>query len=244
MLRAPRLWLPAYPAPRPPRSVGYPLPRRQPRSGSGRRPGSGPAAMAGKGPASPEQLFHPGSDSDSDPPAPGARSPPPPGPGAALGAGLARARGWLGRCGGVRPWPRLLDPRRFAKPRDAAELGRRVTRNAQRFHGNYACVAAALALYCLITSPLLVVALAVFLGACYVLHVRAQQGPLVVLGRELSAGQQYAVAGGVSFPLFWVAGAGSAVFWVLGATLVVIGSHAAFYETEPAEGEELQMEPV
>ncbi|XP_014380568.1 prenylated Rab acceptor protein 1, partial [Alligator sinensis] len=95
-----------------------------------------------------------------------------------------------------------------------------------------------------ITSPLLVVALAVFLGACYVLHVRAQQGPLVVLGRELSAGQQYAVAGGVSFPLFWVAGAGSAVFWVLGATLVVIGSHAAFYETEPAEGEELQMEPV
>lgn len=77
------------------------------------------------------------------------RSPPPPGPGAALGAGLARARGWLGRCGGVRPWPRLLDPRRFAKPRDAAELGRRVTRNAQRFHGNYACVAAALALYCL-----------------------------------------------------------------------------------------------
>ncbi|KYO19174.1 prenylated Rab acceptor protein 1 isoform B [Alligator mississippiensis] len=126
----------------------------------------------------------------------------------------------------------------------ALRTGIRERYRIERFHGNYACVAAALALYCLITSPLLVVALAVFLGACYVLHVRAQQGPLVVLGRELSAGQQYAVAGGVSFPLFWVAGAGSAVFWVLGATLVVIGSHAAFYETEPAEGEELQMEPV
>ena len=35
-------------------------------------------------------------------------------------------------------------------------------------------------------------------------------------GREMSPAHQYALAGGISFPFFWLAGAGSAVFWVLG----------------------------
>lgn len=35
-------------------------------------------------------------------------------------------------------------------------------------------------------------------------------------GREVSPAHQYALAGAVSFPFFWLAGAGSAVFWVLG----------------------------
>lgn len=39
---------------------------------------------------------------------------------------------------------------------------------------------------------------------------------LFPLGRELSTAHQYGLAGGVSFPFFWLAGAGSAVFWVLG----------------------------
>lgn len=35
-------------------------------------------------------------------------------------------------------------------------------------------------------------------------------------GRELTQGHQLGLAGGVSFPVFWLAGAGTAVFWVLG----------------------------
>lgn len=35
-------------------------------------------------------------------------------------------------------------------------------------------------------------------------------------GRELSYAQQYGVAAALSVPLFFIAGAGSAVFWVLG----------------------------
>ena len=37
-----------------------------------------------------------------------------------------------------------------------------------------------------------------------------------VAGRELSLAQQYSAVGVLSFPIFWVAGAGSAVFWVIG----------------------------
>lgn len=42
-------------------------------------------------------------------------------------------------------------------------------------------------------------------------------------GREVSPAHQYALAGGVSFPFFWLAGAGSAVFWVLGEYRVYVG---------------------
>ena len=35
-------------------------------------------------------------------------------------------------------------------------------------------------------------------------------------GRELSHAQQYGAAACLSFPLFFIAGAGAAVFWVLG----------------------------
>ena len=38
----------------------------------------------------------------------------------------------------------------------------------------------------------------------------------LVSGRELSLAQQYAGVGALSFPLFWIAGAGSAVFWIIG----------------------------
>lgn len=39
---------------------------------------------------------------------------------------------------------------------------------------------------------------------------------LFLSGRELTQGHQLGLAGGVSFPVFWLAGAGAAVFWVLG----------------------------
>lgn len=103
-------------------------------------------------------------------------------------------------------------------------------------------------------------------------------------GRELTNGHQLGLAGAVSLPVFWLAGAGAAVFWILGkyppsllvvwrlgccdnaddntrevhqfdelcfvscvhtgATMAVIGSHAAFRELEQSDVEELLMEPV
>lgn len=35
-------------------------------------------------------------------------------------------------------------------------------------------------------------------------------------GKELTAPHQMSLAGAVSLPVFWLAGAGAAVFWVLG----------------------------
>ncbi|KAM3653904.1 prenylated Rab acceptor protein 1, partial [Ammospiza maritima maritima] len=72
-----------------------------------------------------------------------------------------------------------------------------------------------------LSSPLLLVALSVFVAA--VVAVRSRKEPLVLLGRELSPAHQLGVAGGAALPLLWLAGAGAAVFWLLGAALVFLG---------------------
>uniref|UniRef100_A0A8C2UP86 PRA1 family protein n=1 Tax=Chinchilla lanigera TaxID=34839 RepID=A0A8C2UP86_CHILA len=154
-------------------------------------------------------------------------------------------REWLERRRAtIRPWGTFMDQQRFSRPRNLGELCQRLVRNVEYYQSNYVFVFLGLILYCVVTSPMLLVALAVFFGACYILYLRTLQSKLVLFGREVSPAHQYALAGGISFPFFWLAGAGSAVFWVLGATLVVIGSHAAFHQIEAADGEELQMEPV
>ncbi|XP_048149199.1 prenylated Rab acceptor protein 1 [Corvus hawaiiensis] len=81
-------------------------------------------------------------------------------------------------------------------------------------------------------------------GRCHRRPAAGPGGATGATGRELTPAHQLAVAGGVSLPLFWLAGAGAAVFWVLGAALVFLGSHAAFRQLEPPETPELQMEPV
>ncbi len=49
-----------------------------------------------------------------------------------------------------------------------------------------------------------------------------KHAPLFLPGRELTQGHQLGLAGGISFPVFWLAGAGTAVFWVLGEFFTLI----------------------
>ncbi len=53
-----------------------------------------------------------------------------------------------------------------------------------------------------------------------------------MFGKELSVAQLYTVAGICSIPIFLFAGASSAVFWIIGASLFVICLHAAFYSRD------------
>ncbi|XP_077624258.1 prenylated Rab acceptor protein 1 [Crocuta crocuta] len=125
-------------------------------------------------------------------------------------------REWLERRRAtIRPWGSFVDQRRFSRPRNLGELCQRLVRNVEYYQSNYVFVFLGLILYCVVTSPMLLVALAVFFGACYILYLRTLQSKFVLFGREVSPAHQYALAGGVSFPFFWLAGAGSAVFWVL-----------------------------
>ncbi|XP_053737099.1 prenylated Rab acceptor protein 1 [Synchiropus splendidus] len=155
------------------------------------------------------------------------------------------AKEWLDRRRlSIRPWASFVDQRKFSKPRNFGEFCQRVVKNVEVYNSNYTFIFLGLILYCIISSPMLLIALAVFVGAFYAIHLKSLESKLVIMGKELTTPHQMGLAGAVSLPVFWLAGAGAAVFWVLGATLFVIGSHAAFRELEGSDMEELLMEPV
>ena len=64
------------------------------------------------------------------------------------------------------------------------------------------------------TSPLLLIAVAASLGACFILSLKNEKR--MIAGREVQLAHQYAVVAVFTIPLLYIAGAGSAMFWVLG----------------------------
>ncbi|RUS80158.1 hypothetical protein EGW08_012081 [Elysia chlorotica] len=158
----------------------------------------------------------------------------------------ASAREWFSRTrDSVKPWGDFLNTKRMGVPKSLAPLPKRVVKNVDQFQGNYLFVFMGLVIFCILTSPMLLVAIAACLGAFYLISIKNQDRKITILGRELSLAQQYAAVGVASFPLFWLAGAGSAVFWVIGASFFVIMLHASIYRTqEELEGFDVEMDAV
>jgi len=117
--------------------------------------------------------------------------------------------------------------------------------NVEQFQSNYLCVFIILFVYCILTSPLLLIALAACSGAIYYIRAKnSETSRVVIAGREISPAYQYAAVAILSFPLFYMAGAGTTIFWVIGASIFVIILHALFYASEPIPGAEFEMEEV
>ncbi|XP_072049676.1 prenylated Rab acceptor protein 1-like [Amphiura filiformis] len=158
-------------------------------------------------------------------------------------------RSWIQkRRDNIRPWREFVSTARFTKPSSVATVGKRIVKNVEHFQTNYVFVFLGLAVYCLLTSPLLIIGLAVAFGACYFISVKNESRKLKVGGYELTLAQQYMAVACISLPLFFIAGATSAVFWVLGASFFFIMIHAAFYDPltseDGMEEADLEMEEV
>merc|ERR1712183_1061241 len=157
------------------------------------------------------------------------------------------ALGWVSeRRQKVKPWSEFVNSKRFQPPASIPKLGRRLARNIDHFQSNYMYVFAILIAYCLLTSPMLLLCIGASLGACYILQLKNKERKVKLMGREVTLAQQYAGVGLASIPIFILAGAGTAVFWVIGASIVFIVMHAAFYnyESEIEDAFELQMEEI
>ena len=128
----------------------------------------------------------------------------------------------------IRSWGDFVDQAKFAKPSSPQEITERLKKNVAYFQSNYLVIVAVLAAYCIITSPLLLLAIGAFFGVQHV--ITGKQGIATqtkVFGKELSQANQTVIAGCVSVPLFILAGATSAVFWVFGASAVIVGGHGS-----------------
>lgn len=139
----------------------------------------------------------------------------------------------------IKPWAEFINTNLFRKPLNVTQWSKRAVKNIENYQTNYLFVFVGLIVYCIITSPLLLIAICAFFLMSYFISARPSQTPIKIFGNEISTTQQYGVAALCSFPLFLLAGAGSAVFWVLGVSFFLIGLHASFHiSTEEGNGED------
>lgn len=138
----------------------------------------------------------------------------------------------------IQSWSEFLNTSRMLKtPSNAQQLTRRLLTNLSYFQGNYLCISLILIIYCILTSPLLLLAILCYILALYSITSRSALGKptfLCIAHFRPNLQQQYSFVTLVSLPLLWVAGAPSAVFWVIGASFVVVGLHASMYNNERA----------
>lgn len=141
----------------------------------------------------------------------------------------------------IQSWSEFFNTSRMMKaPSTRHQLTRRLVTNLNHFQGNYLCVSLILVIYCILTSPLLLVAIAAYLLTLYLVTVRSALGKQVrIFGYRLNLQQQYSFITMLSLPPLWIAGAPSAVFWVIGASFFVVGLHASMYTNDKVLNEQL-----
>jgi len=153
-------------------------------------------------------------------------------------------REWVAaRKSNIRPIGQFFATANFQTPNSAGSLTKRLYKNVDYFQSNYVLVFLLLFVYCLVTSPLLLVVMGLAGGACYFISVKNKQQKITLAGHELSLAGQYSAVALCCIPLFLLAGAGGVVFWVLGASLFFISLHAAFYNYDALDVPEDQ-EPL
>lgn len=103
-------------------------------------------------------------------------------------------------------------------------------RNLAYFQSNYLFVFLGLFLYCLITSPLILVVLALAMYGCY--KIKQLNQKVTIMQRELNTNQQCILLNVAAMPIFYLAGAGAVMFWVIGASFFFISLHAVFYNID------------
>ncbi|GAV01868.1 hypothetical protein RvY_12509 [Ramazzottius varieornatus] len=137
----------------------------------------------------------------------------------------------------MRSWFEFFNMKKFKKPTVGKLLSRdyysgRVLRNVQYFHINYVCIFLVLFIYCILTSPLLLIALFASCGAFYYAHMKNSVRKIAIAGHEVTLFHQYCVIGVFSLMLFYYTGAGNAFMWVLGASLFFVLLHASLFGIE------------
>jgi len=133
------------------------------------------------------------------------------------------------RLSALRPVNEFFDHHRLSRPSDMNETTSRISYNTRYFSGNYGVVIAILAVYALLTNPLLLIALGFLIGGFAAINKFApepmQVGEHVVTQKSLYTGLFI-----IGIPLLWFAAPLSTFFWLVGSSMVLILGHASLME--------------
>jgi len=105
----------------------------------------------------------------------------------------------------------------------------RISYNTKYFSGNYGLIVAVLAVYGLISSPLLLFALAFLVGGFSAINRFAPE-PMQVGDHIVTQKSLYTALFVIGLPLLWWASPFGLIFWLVGASSIVILGHACMIE--------------
>ncbi|KAI0256294.1 prenylated rab acceptor PRA1 [Lactifluus subvellereus] len=123
----------------------------------------------------------------------------------------------------------FFDPNRISRPTDLNQAVSRISYNTRYFSGNYGLIIAVLAVYALLTNPLLLISLGFLIGGFAAINKWApepmQVGEHVVTQKSLYTGLFV-----IGLPLLWWSSPLGTFFWLVGASGVLILMHACLIE--------------
>ncbi|GJN90965.1 hypothetical protein Rhopal_003979-T1 [Rhodotorula paludigena] len=129
----------------------------------------------------------------------------------------------------LRPPNEFFDMQRVSKPADLNAATQRIKYNVNYFSGNYILLILLLAVYSLLTNPLLLIALAFLIGG-YIGINKFIPEPVQFGSTTIEPRHLYMVLLIVGIPILWLSAPLSAFFWLVGSSSVLILGHAAIVE--------------
>ncbi|GAA5856867.1 hypothetical protein JCM3775_000729 [Rhodotorula graminis] len=129
----------------------------------------------------------------------------------------------------LRPPQEFFDMQRVSRPADMSVATGRVKYNVNYFSGNYILLILLLAVYSLLTNPLLLIALAFLIGG-YVGINRFIPEPVQFGSTTVEPKHLYMLLFIVGIPILWISAPIASFFWLVGSSSVLILGHAALLE--------------
>ncbi|PVG00374.1 prenylated rab acceptor PRA1 [Serendipita vermifera] len=133
------------------------------------------------------------------------------------------------RLSGLRPLGEFFDIHRISRPADTNEAFSRITYNTRHFSGNYLVIIGSLAVYALLTNTTLLIALIFLIGGFIGINKFGTE-PFQVGDRTITQKHLYTGLFVIGFPLLFFASPFGTLFWLIGASALVILTHACLNE--------------
>ncbi|KAK8197766.1 PRA1 family protein-domain-containing protein [Phyllosticta capitalensis] len=133
------------------------------------------------------------------------------------------------RFANLKPVSEFFDVKRISKPQNFGEVQSRMNYNLGYFSSNYAVLFVMLAIYSLLTNPVLLFVIILVAGGMYGIG-KLQGSDLDVGFARATSSQLYTALFVIAVPLGLWASPITTVLWLIGASAVTILGHATFMD--------------
>ncbi|KAF8550894.1 prenylated rab acceptor PRA1 [Imleria badia] len=134
------------------------------------------------------------------------------------------------RLSALRSPTEFFDVHRLSRPADTTQAVSRITYNTRYFSGNYTLIILVLAVYALITSPLLLIALAFLFGGFAAINKFGPTEPVQIGSWVITQKLLYTALFVIGLPLLYISSPFITFFWLVGASSCLILAHASLME--------------